>query len=216
MVPNLRQRVEREIDQEIKTQQQSSKQSPHPFLEQFPDLSITPTTPKKDIYHDLLHISLPRLTNSTPTSGPDQTTGLDLDRLNIPYPADPTDLEAWEQAFSNAKAQLEQQRLRLLNLNLIGQYGPNHWKLSNFLIEKEIAKLELALEHATAEIDGVNRRRKANQVSPTPIPVEHAIEDRQPHVFTRWLVLWVNQLTLAPSLLFLRCSPATRLMLEIN
>ncbi|KAG0150990.1 hypothetical protein CROQUDRAFT_651866 [Cronartium quercuum f. sp. fusiforme G11] len=174
IVPNLRQRVEREIEKELKTQNNlstcsdSQQRINHPFLEQFPELSSVSSSIKpKEIYHDLLKISLPSLVeqwgiNSQPTNH-NNDLGLDLERLNIPYPKDLNDLKGWQQSFNNSKAQLEQQRLRLLNLNLINQFGSNHWKLYNFLIEKEISKLTLILDDFTNQIDRVNRRRKANQ-----------------------------------------------------
>ncbi|KAI8453962.1 Pre-mRNA-splicing factor SPF27 [Phakopsora pachyrhizi] len=172
VVPNLRQRVEREIEEELKivlSQSQTSNganQSYHPYLSQYPEPQQSSS---KEIHHPLLRVSLPRLSNNRNEGNSDRDNeireGLDVERFNIPYPNDPTDLEAWERALSNAKAQLEHQKLRSLNLSLMSNYGSNHWKLSNFLIEKEIEKVEKTVEAYKLEIDNVNRRRKASQVS---------------------------------------------------
>lgn len=163
LIPNLRQRVEREIEQEIKSS--TPNQSHHSFLNQFEDLT-KPTTKPKEIYHPLLHQSLPSLTNPSDSepNPTDEPIGLDLERLNIPYPNDPTDLSSWKTSLQNAKSQLEQQRIRLLNLKLMNQYGANHWRLSNFLIEKEIEKLDNELKIELNKIDLINRRRKTNQM----------------------------------------------------
>ncbi|OAV91878.1 hypothetical protein PTTG_02650 [Puccinia triticina 1-1 BBBD Race 1] len=157
VIPNLRQRIEREIELELKsTPQPASNADPppsyHPFLSEFPDLLASPT----------------RSTRLTDKSDPNyQSDGskdsLDIERFHIPYPDDHTSLKNWEDALSNAKSQLEHQRLRLINLDLIAKHGANHWKLSNFLVDQEISKVDKLVEHYKTEIDNVNRRRKSHQ-----------------------------------------------------
>ncbi|KAH9824090.1 Pre-mRNA-splicing factor SPF27 [Melampsora americana] len=165
LIPNLRQRVEREIEQEIKRStsktQEEEKTNHHSYLNQFPNLINQP----KEIYHELLHQSLPSLTNPIqPTDQNDEIKGLDLERLNIPYPNDTNDLSSWKGSLKNSKSQLEQQRNRLMNLKLIQQFGSNHWRLVNFLIEKEIEKLEIELNLKLNQIDRINKNRKSNQI----------------------------------------------------
>ncbi|KNZ53658.1 hypothetical protein VP01_3171g2 [Puccinia sorghi] len=156
VIPNLRQRIEREIELELKSTPQpppnaDRTQTYHPFLSEFPELS-----------------SAGRSSRLADKSDPNyQSDGskdsLDIERFNIPYPSDHTNLKDWEDALSNAKSQLEHQRLRLINLDLIGKHGANHWKLSNFLVEQEISKVDKLVEQYKNEIDDVNRRRKAHQ-----------------------------------------------------
>ncbi|PLW44126.1 hypothetical protein PCANC_13797 [Puccinia coronata f. sp. avenae] len=155
IIPNLRQRIEREIELEMKSTPQpvlSANQTPthHPFLSEFPDVPSARSSRLAD--------------KSDPNyQSHGSKDSLDIERFNIPYPDDHTHLKGWEDALSNTKSQLEHQRLRLINLDLIGKHGANHWKLSNFLVEQEIPKVEKLVEHYKNEIDNVNRRRKAHQ-----------------------------------------------------
>lgn len=156
LVPNLRQRIEREIELELKSssQPQPTAEQPrfHPFLSEFPDLLTRPGRTSK------------LLDKSDPNYQSDGSKdSLDVDRFNIPYPNDPTNLQEWEDSLSNAKSQLEHQRLRLINLDLISKYGANHWKLYNFLLDQEISKVEKLIDDHKNEVDNVNRRRKAQQ-----------------------------------------------------
>jgi pre-mRNA-splicing factor SPF27 len=159
VIPNLRQRIEREIELELKSTPQppcNTDQTPtyHPFLSEFPDLLASSTRPSR------------LADKSDPNYQSDGSKdSLDIERFNIPYPDDHTSLNDWEDALSNAKSQLEHQRLRLINLDLIGKHGANHWKLSNFLVDQEISKVDKLVDHYKNEIDNVNRRRKAHQVS---------------------------------------------------
>ncbi|KAA1115397.1 hypothetical protein PGT21_035995 [Puccinia graminis f. sp. tritici] len=157
VIPNLRQRIEREIELELKSTPQppsNTDQTPtyHPFLSEFPDLLSSSTRPSR------------LADKSDPNYQSDGSKdSLDIERFNIPYPDDHTSLKDWEDALSNAKSQLEHQRLRLINLDLIGKHGANHWKLSNFLVDQEISQLDKLVDHYKNEIDDVNRRRKAHQ-----------------------------------------------------
>ncbi|MBW0510742.1 hypothetical protein O181_050457 [Austropuccinia psidii MF-1] len=172
VIPNLRQRIEREVELELKgtlTPPQSNGDTTqpgyHPFLSQYPDLlGLSASSSREQDHLPRRNLRRQLLDRSDPvyqSNGASDT--LDTQRFNIPYPDDHTKLEDWQKALSNAKSQLEHQRLRLLNLNLIGKYGANHWRLSNFLIEKEISKLDKVVEIYKSEIDNLNRRRKANQ-----------------------------------------------------
>ncbi|KAH9473965.1 hypothetical protein MJO28_000194 [Puccinia striiformis f. sp. tritici] len=158
VIPNLRQRIEREIELELKstppppTSNLDQTTTHHPFLSEFPNLLASSARPSR-----LADRSDPNYQSNG------STDSLDIERFNIPYPDDHTSLEEWEKALSNAKSQLEHQRLRLINLDLIGKHGANHWKLSNFLVDQEISKVDKLVALCKDEIDDVNRRRKAHQ-----------------------------------------------------
>ncbi|KAI9600753.1 hypothetical protein H4Q26_000545 [Puccinia striiformis f. sp. tritici PST-130] len=132
VIPNLRQRIEREIELELKstspppTSNLDQTTTHHPFLSEFPNLLASSARPSR-----LADRSDPNYQSNG------STDSLDIERFNIPYPDDHT--------------------------NLIGKHGANHWKLSNFLVDQEISKVDKLVALCKDEIDDVNRRRKAHQ-----------------------------------------------------
>ncbi|KAF5377603.1 hypothetical protein D9615_005165 [Tricholomella constricta] len=89
---------------------------------------------------------------------------LDSLRYQLPGPtSSPGTDEEWQAALQNARAQLEHQRIRQTNLTLLQNYGPNAWRIHNYLLEATAKQTEKALEdlkHLTVE---VNRERKNYQ-----------------------------------------------------
>lgn len=103
---------------------------------------------------------LKRLQSKAKTKG-----GLDSVRYSLPVPPASAPLEAWNKAMNNAASQLEHQRIRLGNLDLLNKYGANSWRTNNFLIEKELERLQRRHEELTKQTEELNRERKASQVS---------------------------------------------------
>jgi len=90
---------------------------------------------------------------------------LDTTRYTLPDPADPTSSEAeWERALNNARSQLEHQLSRQTNLQLLQQYGPNAWKVHNYLLEADVKSMEAELEVLKNRVTELNRDRKNTQV----------------------------------------------------
>lgn len=183
-VPSLRTRAEREIAAEIRTASLSSSASkgPHPSLDRFP----SPSTTLDDTQtHPLVSASLARLSLRDPPA-PKAGEGLDTSRFALPGPKEgpAASEEEWKQAVDNAGAQLEHQRVRLANLELAGKYGANGWKTSNFLLEKEIDRVQRQVDEAKDRVVEINRRRKGMQVrfdssSPYAVPlINHVGADR--------------------------------------
>ncbi|KIY51372.1 breast carcinoma amplified sequence 2 [Fistulina hepatica ATCC 64428] len=89
---------------------------------------------------------------------------LDTLRYQLPSPqTNPTTDEEWEAALKNAHAQLEHQRLRQNNLALLQTYGPNSWRVHNYLLESTAKSTEKALEELKELTVELNRARKNEQ-----------------------------------------------------
>ncbi|TFK41351.1 Pre-mRNA-splicing factor SPF27 [Crucibulum laeve] len=89
---------------------------------------------------------------------------LDTIRYQLPAPTSTpgTDKE-WQDAINNARAQLEHQRIRQTNLTLLQNYGPNAWRIHNYLLEETAKQAEKALEQLQELTVEVNRDRKNTQ-----------------------------------------------------
>lgn len=109
---------------------------------------------------------------------------LDTVRYQLPVPiSTPASDDEWQSALKNAHAQLEHQRLRCVyyavisqkigiltntfrqtNLTLLQTYGPNAWRIHNYLLESTAKQTEKALEELKELTVEVNRDRKNTQV----------------------------------------------------
>jgi len=87
---------------------------------------------------------------------------LDTTRYKLPGPSEDTEA-AWKAALDNAKAQLENQKDRQLNLSLLQTYGANAWRVHNYLTEASAVQLEKALGRLREQTTEVNRSRKNSQ-----------------------------------------------------
>lgn len=89
---------------------------------------------------------------------------LDTVRYQLPAPSENEQLEElWKKAVQNAKAQLEHQRIRQTNLSLLQTYGPNAWKIQNYMLEASVARLDKAIEQLKEKTSDINRERKSGQ-----------------------------------------------------
>lgn len=111
---------------------------------------------------DFLRSELARISSG---SKPPRGTGLDSVRYTLPAPPGNAPEEAWKKALDNAGSQLEHQQLRLGNLELMQKYGSNAWRVANFLVEKEIERIEKQTEEVKLRTEELNRERKARQAS---------------------------------------------------
>eukprot|EP00771_Trimastix_marina_P001378 gnl/Trimastix_PCT/2448.p1 GENE.gnl/Trimastix_PCT/2448~~gnl/Trimastix_PCT/2448.p1 ORF type:complete len:457 (-),score=118.84 gnl/Trimastix_PCT/2448:721-2091(-) len=90
---------------------------------------------------------------------------LDTSRYALPTPSDPQNLKQWEDAITNAEAQLEHQHLRLMNLFLYNKYGPQKWARYNQIMQGKVDALSQERMALRDEITDINRRRKMDQVA---------------------------------------------------
>jgi len=150
-VPGLRARVEKEIAAELAKAGRSK------------DTSNVPPIP--DLYQSnpLLLDSLNRASTSSTTTK-NEGEGIDTKRYTIPIPSS---LQAksseWQSSLDTAEFTLEHTKLRNFNVELLGKYGGNKWRIENFLLEQDIKRIEKELETIRSRTEDVNRSRKSKQ-----------------------------------------------------
>ncbi|KAJ3519697.1 hypothetical protein NM688_g9262 [Phlebia brevispora] len=139
--PGLKEKAERLIAREMKT-----PSGLHPSIP--PPITLFANNP-------LLQAELKRVESHQPLPQ------LDTSRYQLPGPTAPdATIEDWDAALNNAHAQLEHQRLRLTNLELLQQYGANAWRIHNFQMEATAKLLEKTVEDLKQLTVEVNRDRK--------------------------------------------------------
>ncbi|BGP13318.1 hypothetical protein JCM10213_001495 [Rhodosporidiobolus nylandii] len=112
--------------------------------------------------HPLLAAELARVESKRALK---QGEGLDTKRYAMPFPPqeEQDSVEAWEAAYRSSLAQLEHQRLRTMNGQLLNQLGANAWRVQNFAVENAIKRVENEGEEVKGVVEDVNRRRKKDQ-----------------------------------------------------
>jgi pre-mRNA-splicing factor SPF27 len=107
--------------------------------------------------HPLLKAELDRVEAKQPM------TKLDLSVYNIKEPTGKS-VAAWEKALDRAMAQEEHLHTRLLNLELMKQFGADVWKLKNAQLEGIIKQYKAKTEANKQAISEINKKRKAEQI----------------------------------------------------
>eukprot|EP01103_Thecamoeba_quadrilineata_P019635 TRINITY_DN8039_c0_g1_i1.p1 TRINITY_DN8039_c0_g1~~TRINITY_DN8039_c0_g1_i1.p1 ORF type:complete len:236 (-),score=52.22 TRINITY_DN8039_c0_g1_i1:101-808(-) len=105
-------------------------------------------------------LELERLSRNEKMKPLDQTRYL----LPGPRPNKKTDVKSWENALTNAQSQLEHQYLRLINLELLNNYGANTWHIHNESLKKIRDRASKMLTSYRNQIDDINRKRRSEQV----------------------------------------------------
>jgi len=95
---------------------------------------------------------------------------LDLSRYEVPEPPKELrrDASAWKSAVNNARAQLEHQHNRLVNLELLQKYGPQAWLQQNKALDQFKSTMELEAEQAGQRASDANVKRKRAQEAGGP------------------------------------------------
>ena len=90
---------------------------------------------------------------------------LSMKRYELPGPAPGrlNDVGAWAEAVGNSQAQLEHQRLRAVNLELMGDYGSEAWKAHLTTMEAMVGRASKELVELRRELQSINYERKAKQ-----------------------------------------------------
>ena len=90
---------------------------------------------------------------------------LDLARyaLHPPSTSEANDPLAWQKALENAQAQLQHQKNRILNLELLLKYGPDCWRAKNDHLATHLSSLNQQLASTQRSIDDTNKERKLQQ-----------------------------------------------------
>merc|ERR1711953_435542 len=86
---------------------------------------------------------------------------LSMKRYELPPPpaGKMTDVAAWNECVDNSLAQLEHQRTRIANLELMQEYGCDAWKIYNEVLQKLVTQLQ----ELKNQIQEVNWSRKNKQ-----------------------------------------------------
>jgi pre-mRNA-splicing factor SPF27 len=95
---------------------------------------------------------------------------LDLTRYKLERPSGKKerDIEEWRKARDNARAQLEHQSTRILNLELLSKYGPNAWRTHGQDLEGTLNFLKNKREKINKDVEDVNATRKEQQLNVQP------------------------------------------------
>jgi len=90
---------------------------------------------------------------------------LSMKRYELPTPpaGKMTDIQAWNECVENSMAQLEHQKTRILNLELMLEYGGESWKIYNEVLVELLNKVQTQLADVKKEIQEVNWTRKNQQ-----------------------------------------------------
>merc|ERR1719462_483263 len=90
---------------------------------------------------------------------------LSMKRYELPTPpaGKMTDVQAWTECVDNSTAQLEHQRTRILNLELMLEYGGQSWKIYNDVLQELLNRVQSQLNDVKKEIQEVNWARKNQQ-----------------------------------------------------
>jgi len=83
--------------------------------------------------------------------------------LPTPPPGKMSDVQAWSQCVDNTQAQLEHQRTRIMNLDLMLDYGGESWKVYNEVLQDMLTRTQSQLADVKKNIQEINWSRKNQQ-----------------------------------------------------
>ncbi|KAK2191398.1 hypothetical protein NP493_53g08080 [Ridgeia piscesae] len=92
---------------------------------------------------------------------------LSMKRYELPQPSGGrmNDVSAWNECVDNSRAQLEHQALRITNLELMSQYGPEAWKMYNNQLVHMMEAAQKQLADLRKQIQEINWQRKNEQTA---------------------------------------------------
>ncbi|KAL5292221.1 BCAS2 family protein [Megaselia abdita] len=123
------------------------------YLDHLPPLNTTAFETK------MIKTEFERIQNHTPMES------LSMKRYELPPPsaARLSDYSAWQEAVENSMAQLEHQATRVMNLELMLEYGCESWKAYLELFTALQAKAQNQLQEVKKMIQDINWQRKSTQ-----------------------------------------------------
>jgi pre-mRNA-splicing factor SPF27 len=92
---------------------------------------------------------------------------LNMKRYELPPPpaAKISDPAAWLECVENSCAQLEHQASRIVNLELMNEFGSTAWRIYNETLKTMFESAENQIEELRKQIQNVNLSRKTQQTS---------------------------------------------------
>ena len=129
------------------------------------ELRIPPATPHdrlpptraERVLSDLTHSELERIERG------ERLPGLDESRLSLERPHSLSSPSAWSSAIANAKAQLQHQTLRSVNLQLLDSYGEHAWRSHNARLEAELHRQRKRKRDADSALKQLHIDRRVSQ-----------------------------------------------------
>merc|ERR1711944_347495 len=90
---------------------------------------------------------------------------LSMKRYELPTPpaGKMTDVAAWNECVDNSMAQLEHQRTRITNLELMSEFGTEAWKIYNEVLTRMAEGSRRQLKDMKKQLQDVNWSRKHQQ-----------------------------------------------------
>ncbi|KAK8798749.1 hypothetical protein WA158_007833 [Blastocystis sp. Blastoise] len=90
---------------------------------------------------------------------------LDISRYKVSPPSseEQNDPESWRGSVENAQAQLEQQKSKIINLQLLEKFGKNAWRRHNDELECLQQCYEDKNQEIKSTIEQINKKRKSEQ-----------------------------------------------------
>jgi len=125
---------------------------------------------------DLMKAEFERLASRQPMD----TLSMKRYELPTPPPGKMTDIQAWTECVDNSMAQLEHQRTRIMNLDLMLDYGAESWKQYNEVLQDMLNRVQGQLADVKKSIQEVNWSRKNQQT---------LVGDRLKQLETNWVGL---------------------------
>jgi len=125
---------------------------------------------------DLMKTEFERLSSRQPMD----TLSMKRYELPTPPPGKMTDVQAWTECVDNSMAQLEHQRTRIMNLDLMLDYGSESWKQYNEVLQEMLTRVQNQLATVKKDIQEVNWARKNQQT---------LVGDRLKQLETNWVGL---------------------------
>ncbi|XP_054764642.2 pre-mRNA-splicing factor SPF27-like [Lytechinus pictus] len=95
---------------------------------------------------------------------------LSMKRYELPPPpiGRQNDITAWAECVENSMAQLEHQAERVINLELLQNYGSHAWRAHNDILVKMVEGAQHQLQDIKKQIQEVNWKRKNKQTASGP------------------------------------------------
>lgn len=103
--------------------------------------------------------NVPELSNTTlGKAQPTKLDALDKNKWSMPAEAQGTEAE-----LQRAQWMAAHQQTRQTNVELLQKFGPNAWRMSNFLLEEDLKRLQRQHEALQGQMEELNRSRKTTQ-----------------------------------------------------
>jgi len=122
-------------------------------------LDLLPPLNLSSFETDLMKTEFERLNSRQPMD----TLSMKRYELPPPPPGKMTDLQAWTECVENSSAQLEHQRTRIMNLDLMLDYGGESWKQYNDVLQEMLSRTQAQLADVKQAIQEINWSRKDQQ-----------------------------------------------------